>query len=45
MGTTYNITIIGNVENETKLKAKLEEILDSVNIFFLLISIIVKFLK
>ena len=34
MGTTYNITILGNVENETKLKTKLEEILDSVNISF-----------
>ena len=34
MGTTYNITILGNVENKTKLKTNLEEILDSVNISF-----------
>ena len=34
MGTTYNITILGIVENETKLKISLEEILDSVNISF-----------
>ena len=34
MGTTYSITILGNVENETKLKMNLEEILDSVNISF-----------
>ena len=34
MGTTYNITILGNVENKTKLKTNLEEILDSVNICF-----------
>ena len=34
MGTTYNITILGNVENKTKLKTNLEEILDSVNIRF-----------